>query len=165
VFGGSQPGWSGSVRQILTDESNPHLRGIFYPRANPTLPSSNQTATRTGSLRPSSLRSPTKHTVNDSIVSGRRGRAVQFLDATPYVGERTPPSMGQRPARTRATREHALEGRGTGRWARKEPRRVDPGARRRRTRQAAAGHRRSKEHVYAGGGEQCQHSAMGSFVG
>ena len=50
--------------------------------------------------------------------------------------------MGQRPARRRATREHALEGRGTGRWARKEPRRVDP--RRRRTREAAAGHRRSK---------------------
>ena len=52
MFGGSQPGWSGSVRQILTDESNPHLRGIFHPGANPTLPSSNQTATGMGSLRP-----------------------------------------------------------------------------------------------------------------
>ena len=64
--GPTQPGWSGSVSQIMTDESNPHLRGIFYSRAKPTLPSSNQTATGTGSLRPGSPRSPTKHTVAEA---------------------------------------------------------------------------------------------------
>ena len=68
MFSEHQPGWSGSVRQILTDESNPHLRGIFHSGANPTLPSSNQTATGTGSLQPDSPRSPTKRTVRVCIL-------------------------------------------------------------------------------------------------
>jgi len=48
----SQPGWSGSVRQILREESNPHLRGIFSFGANPTLLISIQTAIGAGSLHP-----------------------------------------------------------------------------------------------------------------
>jgi hypothetical protein len=39
----------------------------FRDGANPTLPSSNQTATGTGSLRPDSPRSPTKHTVYSHV--------------------------------------------------------------------------------------------------
>ena len=66
MFGRSQPGWSGSVRQILTDESNPHRRRIFPPRANLTLSFFNQTATER-SLRPSSLSSPTKHTARPPL--------------------------------------------------------------------------------------------------
>ena len=90
MFGGSQPGWSGSVRQILTDESNPHLREIFHPGANPTLLSSNQTATEMGSLRPDSPRSPTKHTVTMSLQLGRT------VPRTPWA-----PSCASRPTRAR----------------------------------------------------------------
>jgi len=101
VFGEHQPGWSGSVPQILMDESNPHLRGIFHSGANPTLPSSNQTATGTGSLRPGSLRSPTKHTGRghrglNSCDASKHERSLINLDATELVKQ--PLLIGIRPS-------------------------------------------------------------------
>jgi len=66
----TEPSWVRSVHHFSEDGANPHLGGIFPSGANPTLPSSIQTAARTGPLRPGSFRSPTKHTVSQHIFIG-----------------------------------------------------------------------------------------------
>jgi hypothetical protein len=58
-----QSGSRGSIRQILREESNPHLKGIFSSGANLTLFTSIQTAMGADSLHPNPLQPPTKHTV------------------------------------------------------------------------------------------------------
>ena len=52
----TEPERVGSVPQISWKETNPHLEGIFYRGANPTLLSSIQTLRRMGRLRPGWLK-------------------------------------------------------------------------------------------------------------
>ena len=52
----TEPERVGSVPQISWKETNPHLEGIFYCGANPTLLSSIQTLRRMGRLRPGWLK-------------------------------------------------------------------------------------------------------------
>ena len=52
----TEPERVGSVPQISWNETNPHLEGIFYRGANPTLLSSIQTLRRIGRLRPGWLK-------------------------------------------------------------------------------------------------------------
>jgi hypothetical protein len=59
-----EPERVGSVPQILRNEMDPDIGGIFPPRANTTICSSIQTAAGADRLRPGSLHSPTKHTVS-----------------------------------------------------------------------------------------------------